>query len=139
MPATTAAPLSSRLDTTIRPLTNVGEGIGVGVAEGVGVSVGDAEGDWLCSGLLQAARTRQATMARRARLARRAFIRCPAAPDGARESIQARNSSAGRPGLWFLFFWFQNARFLNERDSSLFFALLAGEYGGRIPELLGPA
>src|SRR5438874_8584600 len=102
MPATTAAPLSSRLDTTIRPLTNVGEGIGVGVAEGVGVGLGDGEGDELCSGLLHAARTRQARMARRAGLARRAFIRCPAARDGARESIQARNSSAVAPGLQFL-------------------------------------
>ena len=39
MPATTAAPSGSRFETTRRPFTTVGEGIGVGVGEGLGVAV----------------------------------------------------------------------------------------------------
>jgi len=40
MPATTAAPSGSRFETMMRPLTTVGEGIGVAVGEGLGVAVG---------------------------------------------------------------------------------------------------
>src|SRR5712691_2268772 len=40
IPATTAAPLGSRFETTICPLTTLGEGMGVGVGEGAGVAVG---------------------------------------------------------------------------------------------------
>jgi len=55
MPATTAAPFGSRLETTIRPFTSVGEGIGVGVGDGVGVGVGVGLAVALWNGVLQAA------------------------------------------------------------------------------------
>ena len=57
MPATTTAPVSSRFETTIRPSTIVGDGIGVGVGDEEGVAVGVGEFDALWKGLLQAVRT----------------------------------------------------------------------------------